>query len=150
MKKQTQKSIVLKRKFQNLMSILLPIAKKMLGNKINQIKSNIIQKILPNRFKKRQNTLKNLSNRRIRSLENNFSAEATKNIINTPKILTEKSPTVAKPNVLTSAKIGTKPKKAIKLQIVDKPKIIVEKTTNYREYKNHVINQLKKTDKKVV
>ena len=98
MKKQAQKSIVLKWNFKNLMSTLLPIAKTMLSNKINQIKSDIIQKILSNRFKKRQNTQKNVSNRRIKSLENNFSVKATKNIINTPKIVNEKSPIVAKLN----------------------------------------------------
>ena len=114
----------------------------MLSNKINKIKSDIIQKILPNSFKKRQNTLKNVSNRRIKSLENNFSVKATKNIINAPKIVNEKSPIVAKPNRVTSGKIATKPKKVIKPKIVDKPKIIVEKTANYREYKNRVINQL--------
>ena len=65
MKKQAPKSIVLKRNFKNLMSSLLSIAKKMLSNKITQIKSNVIQKILPNRFKKRQNTLKKVSNRGI-------------------------------------------------------------------------------------
>ena len=80
------------------MSTLLPIAKTMVSNKINQIKSDIIQKILSNRFKKRQNTQRNVSNRRIKSLENNFSVKATKNIINTPKIVNEKSPIVAKLN----------------------------------------------------
>ena len=80
------------------MSTLLPIAKTMVSNKINQIKSDIIQKILSNRFKKRQNTQRNVSNRRIKSLENNFSVKATKNIINTPKIVNEKSPIVANLN----------------------------------------------------
>ena len=149
MKKQTQKSFVLKRNSKNLMSTLLPIAKKMLSNKINQIKSDIIQKILANRFKKRQNNLKNVSNRRIKSLENNFSVKATKTIINTPKIVNEKSLIVAKPNVVTLSKIATKPKKVIKPKIADKPKIIVEKTADYGEYKNRVINQLKKQIKKV-
>ena len=78
MKKQAQKSIVLKRKFKNLMSTLLPIAKKMLCNKINQIKSDVIQIILPNRFKKRQNTPKKVSNRGIKSLENNFMLKPLK------------------------------------------------------------------------
>ena len=105
----------------------LPIAKKILSNKINQIKSDIIQKILPNRFKKRQSTLKNVLNRRIKSLENNFSVEATKNIINTPKIAIEKSPIVAKPNVVTSSKIATKPKKVSKPKIVDKSEIVTQK-----------------------
>ena len=112
------------------MSTLLPIAKEMLSNKINQIKSDIIQKILTNRFKKRQNTPKKVSNRGIKSLKDYFSVKATKNIINTPKIVNEKSPIVAKPNVVTSSKIAPKPKKVIKPKIVDKPKTIVEKTAN--------------------
>ena len=102
------------------MFALLPIAKNMLSNKINQIKSNIIQKMLPNRFKNRQNTLKKVSNRRIKSLKNNLSVRAIKNIINTPKIVNEKSIIVAKPNV-------AKPKKVIKPKVADKPKIIAEK-----------------------
>ena len=73
------------------------------------------------------------SNRRIKSLENNFSVKATKNIINSPKIAIEKSPIVAKLNVLTSSKIATK------------PKIVIEKNINNDEYKNRVIKQLKKT-----
>ena len=44
-----QKSVILKRNFKNLMSILLPIAKKVISNKINQIKLRIIHKIVPNR-----------------------------------------------------------------------------------------------------
>ena len=131
------------------MSTLLPIAKKMLCNKINKIKSDVIQIILPNRFKKRQNTPKKVSNRGIKSLENNFSVKATENIINTPKIVNKKSPIVSEPNVVTSAKIAIKPKKVIKPKIVDKPKIIDEKTVNYTEYKNRVINQLKKQIKKL-
>ena len=57
------------------MSTLLPMAKKVINNQINQIKSGIIQKI---RSKKRRNTLKRVSNRGIKSLENNFSVKATK------------------------------------------------------------------------
>ena len=79
-----------------------------------------------------------MSNREIKSLENNFSVKATKNIINTPKIVIEKSP------IVTSSKIATKPKK------VDKPKIVIEKNPNYDELKDRVIKQLKKTLKKVV
>ena len=101
MNKQTQKSIILKRNFKNLMSTLLPMAKKVISTQINQIKSRNIQKI---HSKKRQNTPKRASNRGIKSLENNFSVKATKNIINTPKIVIEKSPIVAKPNVVTSSK----------------------------------------------
>ena len=47
MNKQTKKIIVLKQNFKNLMSTLLPMAKKVISNKINQIKSRIIQKIRP-------------------------------------------------------------------------------------------------------
>ena len=106
-----QKSVVLKRNFKNLMSILLPMAKKVISNQTNQIKSRIIHKIWSNKIKNTQNTPKRVSNREIRSLENNFSVKATKNIINTPEIVVEKSPIVAKPNVVTSSKIATKPKK---------------------------------------
>ena len=121
----------------------------MISNQINQIKSRILHKILSNSIKKGQKTLKRVSNREIKSLENNFSVKATKNIINTPKIVIEKSPIVAKPNVVTSSKIATKPKKVSKPKIVDKPKIVVEKNPNYDEYKNRVIKQLKKHLKKL-
>ena len=93
------------------------MAKKILSNNINQIKSNIIQKILPNRFKKRQNIPKEVSNREIKSLENNSHVIATKNIINTPKIA----------KISTLSKIATKPKIAIKLKKVSKSKIVIEK-----------------------
>ena len=132
MKTKTQKSIVLKRNFKNLMSILLPIAKKVIRNQINKIKSRVMRKIKPNKV---QNTLKSVSNRRIKSLENNFSV----------KIVIEKSPIVVKPNVVTSSKIATKPKKVSKPKIVDKPKIVIEKKHNYDEHKNRVIKQLKNT-----
>ena len=59
------------------MSILLPIAKKVIRNQINKIKSRIMRKIHPNKV---QYTFKKVSNRRIKSLENNFSVKATKNI----------------------------------------------------------------------
>ena len=97
----TQKSIVLKRNFKNLMSILLPIPKKVISNQINKIKSRVMRQILHNKV---QNSQKRVSNRRIKSLENNFRVKATKNIINTPKIVIEKSPIVAKPNIVTSSK----------------------------------------------
>ena len=129
-----QKSVVLKRNFKNLMSILLPIAKKVIANKINQIKSRMMCKIVPNRS---QNTTKRVSNRETKSLENNVSVKATKNISNTPKIVIEKPPIVAE------SKIATKPKK------VSKPKKVVEKNPNYNEYKNRVIKQLEKTLKKL-
>ena len=72
-----RKSIVSKCNMKNLMTSLLPMVKKIVNKKINQIKLSIIQKIQCN---KRQNTSKRVS------LENNFSVKAIKNIINTPKI----------------------------------------------------------------
>ena len=66
-------------------------------------------------------------------------------LINTPKIVTEKSPVVAKPNIIISSKIATKPKKVSRPKIVDKPKTFIEKNLNYDEYKNRVIKELKKT-----
>ena len=147
MKMKAQKSVVSKRNFKNLMSILLPITKKVISNKINQIKSRIICKMVPNR---RQNIPKRVSNRRIKSLENNFRVKATKNIINTPKIVIEKPPIVVEPKVVTSSKIATKPKKVSKPKIVGKSEIVApKKHQNYDEYKNHVIKQLKKHLKKL-
>ena len=99
MKIKAQKSILSKRNFKNLMSTLLPIAKKVISNQINQIKSCIMHEIWPNKI---QNTLKRVSNRQIKSLENNFSVKATKNIINTPKIVIEEPPIVVEPKVVTS------------------------------------------------
>ena len=117
------------------------MAKKILSNNINQIKSNIIQKILPNRFKKRQNIPKEVSNREIKSLESNSHVIAAKNIINTPKIA----------KISTLSKMATKPKIAIKLKKVSKSKIVIEKkNSNYDEYKNRVIKQLKKQLKKLI
>ena len=73
---------------------------------------------------KGQNTLKRVSSRGIKSLEN---------IINTSKIVTE-------PKVVTQSKKVSKPK------IVDKPEIVIEKKyPNYDEYKKHAIKQLKNT-----
>ena len=68
MDKQTQKSVVLKRNMKNLMITLLPMVKKVIHYKTNKIKSCIIKTILPNMLKKRQNTLKKVSNRGIKSL----------------------------------------------------------------------------------
>ena len=116
------------------MSILLPTVKKVI-KKSNKIKSRVMHKIKPNKV---QNTLKRVSNRGIKSLENNFSVKATKNIINTPKIVIKKSPIVDKLNIVTPSKIATKPEKG------DKPKIVIQKKHNYDEYKNRVIKQLKK------
>ena len=111
MKMRMQKSSVLKRNFKKLMSALLPIVKRGISNQINKIKSHIIHKILPN---KRQNTLKSVSNRVIKSLKNNFRVKATKGIINTPKIVKEKPLIVEEPKLVTLSKIATKPKKVSK------------------------------------
>ena len=73
-----------------------------------------MHKIKPNKV---QNTLKRVSNRGIKSLENKFSVKATKNIINTPKIVIKKSPIVDKPNIVTPSKIATKPEKVVKPKI---------------------------------
>ena len=125
MKMKAQKSIVLKRNFKNLMSTLLPMAKKVISNQINQIKSRIMRKIRPNKI---QNTPKRVSNREIKSLEN---------IINAPKIVIEKPQIVTEPKVVTSSKKSSK------------PKIVIEKNPNYKEVKNRVIKQLKKHFKKL-
>ena len=142
----TQKSIVLKRNFKDLMSSLLPIVKKVISNQINQIKLRIMHKIWRN---KRQNTLKRVSNREMKSLENNFRVKATKKIINTPKIVIEKTPIVAELKVVTLSKIASTPKKVSKPKKVDKPKIVIEKNPNYKELKNRVIKQLEKHFKKL-
>ena len=81
---------------------------------------------------------------------NKFSVKATKNIINTSKISIEKSPIVAKPNLVTSSKIAIKPKMATKPEKVDTPKIAIEKNINYNEYKNRIIKQFKKHFKKLI
>ena len=97
------------------MSNLLPIAKKVIRNQLNKIKSHVMRKIKPNKV---QNTFKRVFNRRIKSLENNFSVKATKNIINIPKIVIGKSPIVVKSNVVTSSKIATKPKKLVNRKLM--------------------------------
>ena len=119
MEMKSQKSIVLKRNFKNLMSTLLPMAKKLISNQINQIKLRILQKIWSNKIKKGQKALKRVSNWGIKSLENNFSVNATKNIINTPKIVIEK------PQIATNPKIDDKPQIATKPKIVDKKPLIM-------------------------
>ena len=108
MKMRMQKSIALKRNFKKLMSTLLPVVKRGISNQINKIKSRIMHKIQP---KKRQNTLKSVSNREIKSLKNNFRVKATKGIINTPKIVTEKPLVVEESNVVTLSNNATKSKK---------------------------------------
>ena len=147
MKMKTQKSIILKRNFKKLMSTLLPIVKKVISNQVNQIKSRIIHKIRPN---KKQNTLKRVSNREMKFLENNFRVKATKKIINTPQIVIEKPPTVAEPKVITLSKIASNPKKVSKPKKINKPKIVIEKIANYNEFKKRVIKQIKKYFKKLI
>ena len=137
MKMKSQKSIALKHNMKNLMTTLLPMVKKIISDKINQIKSSIMQKIRPNKTKKRRNAPKSVSNWGIKSLENNFSIKATKNTISTPKIVIEKPQIVVKPKVVTSSKIATKPEKVGKPKIVDKSEIVNEK--KYDEYKKRVI-----------
>ena len=85
MKMKTQKSIVLKYNMKNLMVSILAMVKKVITkrkilpnrfrNRQNIPKRVSIKKILPNRFKNRQNIPKGVSNRRIKSLENNFSVK---------------------------------------------------------------------------
>ena len=144
MKKQIQRSIVLKHDMKNLMASLLPMVKKMANKKINQIKSGIMRKIMPNKLKKIRNTSKRVSNRTLKSLENKFSVIAKKNIISTPKIVIEKPQIVTKPEIVTIPKIVSKSKIAPKPKKVSKPKIVIEKKyQNYDEYKNRVMKQLK-------
>ena len=95
MKNQTQKSVVLKQNMKILMTSLLPVVKKVINEKINQIKSSIIRKMILNKLKKRRNTPKRISNRTLKSLEDSFRVVATKNIFSTPKIV------INKPQVIT-------------------------------------------------
>ena len=81
----------------------------MINNKINQIKSAIRRKIMPNNLKRRRNTPKRISNNTLKSLENNSRVVATKNIISTPKIVINKPQIVTKLEVVTMPKIVTKP-----------------------------------------
>ena len=57
MKMKAQKSIVLKGIFKNLMSILLPMAKKVISNQLDKIKSRVMRKIKRNKV---QNTKKSI------------------------------------------------------------------------------------------
>ena len=114
----TPKSIVLKYNMKNLMSKLLPIVKKIVNKKINKFKSWVLSIINIGSNKKVSN------NREIKSLENNLSVEASKNIINTPTIAIEKSPIVVKPNVVTSSKIANKPKIVVKPNVVTSSKML--------------------------
>ena len=70
------------------MTSLLPVVKKMINKKINQIKSGIMRKIMPNSLKKTRSTPKRISNRTLKLLENNSRVIATKGVISTPKIVT--------------------------------------------------------------
>ena len=126
-----------------LLSTLLPIVKKVVSNQINKIKSSIIRKIKSN---KRQNTLKSVSNREIKSLNR---VGDTKEVINTPKIALEKPLIVEETKVITLPKIGAKPKKAIKPKKVDKSEIHIKKIPNYCEFKDRVNKQLIKHFKKL-
>ena len=141
MKVGAQKSIALKRNFKKLITTLLPIVKKMVSNQIIKIKSRILHKIRPN---KRQNTLKSVSNRKIKSLKSNFRVKATKGIINTPKTVIEKPLIVEEPNVVTLSKNATKSKKVIKPKKVDKAEIVIEKNPNYGEFKKSCNKAAKK------
>ena len=102
-----------------MMVSVLPMVKKMIIEKIDEIKLDIMRKIMPNKLKKRRNTPKRISNRTIKSSENNSRVIATKNIISTLKIVTNKPSIVAMPKIVTKPKNVTKPKK------LDKPKIVM-------------------------
>ena len=143
MKKQIQRSNVLRHNMKKLMTSLLPVVKKMVSKKINQIKSGIMRKIMPNNLKKIWNTPKRISNITLKSLENNSPVIATKNVISTPKIVIKKPQIVTKPEVVTIPKLVTKPKKVSKPKIIGKSEIVIEKNKNYDEYENCVIRQLK-------
>ena len=114
----------------------LPMVKKMIIEKIDEIKLGIMRKIMSNKLKKRRNTPKRISNRTIKSTENNSRVIATKNIISTLKTVTNKPSIVAMPKIVTKPKNVTKPKK------LDKPKIVKNFQKNH-EYKKRVIRQLK-------
>ena len=109
------------------MTSLLPMVKKVINEKINQIKSGIMRKVIPNNLKKRRNTPKRISNRKLKSLENNSRVIATKDIISTLKIVINKPPIVTKPEVVTIPRIVTKPKKFTKPKKADKLEIVNKK-----------------------
>ena len=102
MKNQVQKSIILRPNIKKLLISLLPVVKKM----INQIKSGIMRKIIPDKLKKRRTTPKRISNRTLKSLENNSRVIATKNIISLPKIVIDKPQIVTKLKLVTSSEIA--------------------------------------------
>ena len=164
MKIQVQKSIVSKPSKVKKIFSLLPMTKKMLKSKIKGVmrKKNTVsepskvkkiisllsttKKMLNSRIKG-QNTPKRVSNRRIKSVENNFSDKATKNIINTPKIAIEKPQIVTELKVVTSSKIVSKVKKVSKPKIVDKSEIVSENDEDY--YKPKRVNNAFKSDYRV-
>ena len=141
---QVQKSTVSKPSMVKKAISLLPMAKKMLKSTIKgfmQKKSTVsepskvkkvisllstVKKMLNSRIKE-QNTLNKVSNREIKSLENNFNVNATKNVINTHNIAIEKPQIVTEPKVVTSSKIASKVEKVSKPKIVDKSEIVIEK-----------------------
>ena len=71
------------------------MVKKVINEKMNQIKSSIIRKMILNNLKKRRNTPQRISNRTLKSLEDSFRVVATKNIFSTRKIV------INKPQVIT-------------------------------------------------
>ena len=85
----------------------------MINEKINQIKFGIVKKIILNNLKKRRNTLKRISNRTIKSLEDNSRVIATEDKISKPKIVTNDPLMITKPEVVTMLKTVTKPKKLL-------------------------------------
>ena len=96
---------------------------------------------MPNNFKMRPNTLKRISNRTIKCLENNSRVIVTKNIISKPKIVTNKPKIVNKTEVVGVPKIFTKPEVVIKLKKVNKAELVNKK--RYDEYRKRVKRQSK-------
>ena len=90
-----------KKKKKKMMISVLPMVKKMIIEKIDEIKLGIMRKIMSNKLKKRRNTPKRISNKTIKSLENNSHVIATKNIISALKIVTNKPSIVAMPKIVT-------------------------------------------------
>ena len=60
-----RRSIVLKQNMKKMMTRVLPMLKKVLNEKINQIKSSIMGKIMPNNFKNRRNAPKRIFNTKL-------------------------------------------------------------------------------------
>ena len=121
MKNKAQKSIILKRNFKKLISILLRIAKKVIRNQINQIKLRIMCKIWPNKV---QNTPKRVSDRGINEKPKNVDKLP---IATKPKIAKAKN--VDKPPIATKPKIA-KSKNVDKSPIATKPEIAKPKNVD--------------------